>query len=137
MVPRPDLTHQCRRDRGHAGGGGARGLGAFEQGHALLEHGDRRVAEAAVLKPFVFAGEAAFRDFGAVIDEALGEEQSLRGFSERRTHCTAMHQLGARAQRLGVDGGAVIGGHAITPCAAHATAPGGSIFETSPACLAH
>ena len=28
------------RDRGHAGGGGARGFGAFEFDHALLEHRD-------------------------------------------------------------------------------------------------
>ena len=34
-------------DGGHAGRRGAAFLGAFEQPHALLEHGDGRIAEAA------------------------------------------------------------------------------------------
>ena len=82
MVAGPDLPHQRRGHRRHAGRGGARGFRAFEQGHALLEHGDGRIAETAVLEALVRAGETAFRDLGAVVDKALGEKQSLRSFAE-------------------------------------------------------
>ena len=36
-------------DRGHAGGGGAAGLGALDQAKPLFQHGQRRVGEAGVL----------------------------------------------------------------------------------------
>ena len=71
MIARPQLPHQGGGDRGHARCGGPRRFGAFEQGHALFEHGDGRIAEAAVLKALILAGKPPFRDFGAVIDKAL------------------------------------------------------------------
>ena len=43
VIAGPHHAHQSRGDRGHAGCGRARGLRAFERGHALLEHGDGRV----------------------------------------------------------------------------------------------
>ena len=45
-------------DRGHAAGRRARGLGAFEQAHALLEHGDGRVGVARIDEARLLALEA-------------------------------------------------------------------------------
>src|SRR5678809_1072086 len=43
-----DQPHDRGGDGGHAGCGRARGLGAFERGHALLEHGHGRVGIARI-----------------------------------------------------------------------------------------
>ena len=83
-------------DRRHAGGGGARGLGAFQQAHALLEHGDGRVGEARVDEAGVLVLEAGLGLLGAVVDEGLGEEQRLRRLAELRAQRAAVHE-----QRLG------------------------------------
>ena len=52
-------------DGRHAGGGGARGLGALQQAHALLEHGDGRIGEAAVDEARVLVLEARLGLLGA------------------------------------------------------------------------
>ena len=114
MIARLHLPHQRRGHRGHAGRRGARGFRAFEQRHALLEHGDRGIAEAAVLKTLIFAGEAPRRLFGAVVDETLGEEQSLGGLAEPGAGGAAMDELRARAEGFGVDCGTVVSGHKIS-----------------------
>ncbi len=51
MVAGAHLAHHRIGDRRHAGGEGARRLGAFEQRHAVLEHVERRVREARVVVP--------------------------------------------------------------------------------------
>ena len=43
-----DQAHERGEDRGHAGRRAARGFGAFEQCHALLEHLHGRIAEARI-----------------------------------------------------------------------------------------
>ena len=58
MVTGLDLAHQRRRNRRHAGGCGARCLGALKQGHALLEHGNCRVGKPPVDKTLILALEA-------------------------------------------------------------------------------
>ena len=45
---RPSPGPSARRDRRHAGRGRARGLRAFERGHALLEHRHGRIGEARI-----------------------------------------------------------------------------------------
>ena len=84
MIARPHLAHQRIGHGRHAGRRRARGFGAFEQRHALFEHRDGRIAEAAVLIAFVLAGEAAFGDFRAVVDKPLRQEQSLGGLAIAR-----------------------------------------------------
>src|SRR5690606_12669542 len=73
---------QAGGDGGHAGCGGATYLGAFEQAHALLEHGDGRVAEARILEARVLVLEAGLGLLGGGIDEALREKERLRGLAE-------------------------------------------------------
>ena len=86
-------------DGRHAGGGGARGFGAFQQPHALLEHGDGGIGEARIDEARVLVLEAGLGLLGAVVDERLGEEQRLGGLAEGRAQRAAVHQ-----QRLGAPG---------------------------------
>ena len=97
-------AQQRRRHRRHAGGRGARGFGAFQQAHALLEHGRGRVGEARVDEARVLVLEAGLGLLGAVVDERLGEEHRLRRLAELRAQRAAVHQ-----QRLGAPGGGVGG----------------------------
>ena len=80
-------------DGGHAGRRGARFLGALEQPHALLEHGDGRIAEAAVLVAGVLVLEAGLGLLGAGVDEALRQEERFGGFAELRAQRAAVHEL--------------------------------------------
>ena len=89
-----DQPHHRGGDRGHAGRGRARGLGAFERRHALLEHVHGRVRVARIDVAGDLAGEARFALLGARIDVALREEQRLRGLAELRAQRSAMHQAG-------------------------------------------
>ena len=53
VVARLQEAQEGRGHGGHAGGGGARRPGAFEQAHALLEHGDSGIGVPAVdVAPF-------------------------------------------------------------------------------------
>ncbi len=92
--------HQRGGDGRHAGGGRARGLGAFERGHALLEHGHGRVGIARIDVTRRLAGEARLALLGARIDIALGEEQRLRRLAELRAQRAGMNQLGFGAVGL-------------------------------------
>ena len=94
MVAGLDLAHQRERDRRHAGRGGARGLGAFERGHALLEHRDGRIGEARILVARLLALEARLGLRRAVVDVALGEEQRLRGLAELRAQGAGVDEAG-------------------------------------------
>ena len=86
-------------DRRHAGGRGARGLRAFQQPHALLEHGDRRIGVAAVDEAGL-ALEALLGLLGRLVDVALGEEQRLGGLAELRAQRAPVHEQGLRASAL-------------------------------------
>ena len=106
MVARLDLADQRGGDRGHAARGGARGLRAFEQRHALLEHRDRRVGEARIDETRVLAFEARLRVLHRVVEIALGQEQRLRGLAELRAQRAAVDRAGWRAAAARVAGGA-------------------------------
>ena len=97
MIARLDLAHQRGGDRRHPGRGRARGLRAFERGHALFEHAHGGIGEARILVAGLFVLEALFRAQGAVVDIALGEEQRLRCLAELRTQDSGMHELGLGA----------------------------------------
>ena len=92
--------HQRGGHRRHAGRGRARGLGAFERGHALLEHVHGRVGVARIDVARLLAGEARLAFLGARIDIALREEQRLGGLAELRAQRAGMHQAGFRAVGL-------------------------------------
>ena len=95
---RPCRSQRKRRgDRGHAARHRARRLGAFEQAHALLEHGDGRIGVARIDEARILALEARLGGLRAAIDEALGQEDRLGGLAELRAERAAMHQLGRRA----------------------------------------
>ena len=104
MVAGLELAHQRRGHRRHAAGGGARRLGALEQRHALLEHGDGRIGEARIDEARRVAFEARLGLRHRVVEIALGEEQRLRGLLELRTHRAAVHQTGGGAQRARIAG---------------------------------
>ena len=100
MVAGAQLAHHRGGDRSHAGRGRARGLRAFERGHALLEHGDGRIGEARILVARVLVLEAPLGGERAVVDVALGEEQRLRGLAELRAQRAGMDQTGLGAVTL-------------------------------------
>ena len=64
MVAGLQLAHQRGGDRRHAGRGGARSLGAFEFGHAALEHRDGRIGEAAIDEAALLALESRLGRLG-------------------------------------------------------------------------
>ena len=63
--------------------------GAFQRRHALLEHGDGGIAEAAILIAADLALEAGLGFLGRLIGIAGGEKQRLRGLLEGRAHLPA------------------------------------------------
>ncbi len=95
---------QARGDGGHAGGGGAGHLGAFQKAHALLEHGDRRVGEARILETRILVLETRFRLLGGLVDEALGQEERFGGLAELGAQHAAVHELRLGAPARGVVG---------------------------------
>ncbi len=109
MVARLDLPHQRGRHGGHAGGRGARVLGAFEQRHALLEHPHGGVREARVDEPGILALEASLGGLGRVVDEALRQEERLRRLAEGRADGAAMDEAGG-----GAEGGELVGHGGLT-----------------------
>ena len=60
-------AQERRGDRRHAAGCGARDRRTLQRGHALFEHRDGGVSEAAVLIADGFAGEAGFGFLGSLI----------------------------------------------------------------------
>ena len=90
------LHQACDRSEhcGHAAGGGARGFGAFQQRHALLEHRDRWVAEAAIDEAGLRIVERRLRLFRGLIDVAGGHVDRLGGLGMLRARQAAMHHLG-------------------------------------------
>ena len=91
-----ELADKREGDRRHAGRRGARGLGAFERRHALLEHLHGRIGEAGILVARIFALEARFGLGGVVVDVALGQEQRLGGLAELRAQRAGMDQASFR-----------------------------------------
>ncbi len=100
MIARFEIGEEPRCDRRHTGCCGARILGAFQEAHALFEHGDGRIAEARVLVAGAFLLEAGFCLLGAVVDEALGEKHGLGGFAMLRADHAAVHELRFRRPGL-------------------------------------
>ncbi len=97
-----DLPDHRIVHRRHAARGGARGLGAFERGHAGFEHVDGRIGEARIQIARLGADEARLALLGAVVDEALGEKQRLRRFAELRAQRAGVDQAGLGMQGLGL-----------------------------------
>ena len=73
----PDKAHQRGEHRGHAGRRRPGRLGSLQQRHALLEHLDRRIAEAGIHEARFFALEARFGALGRVVGVAGGQIQRL------------------------------------------------------------
>ena len=94
MVAGLEMGQQGGVDRGHAGCGGAAGLGSFEEGEAVLQHLDRGVAEATVLVVRDRALEGGLSLGGIVVDEAGSQEESLAGLAERGALDAAVHEDG-------------------------------------------
>ncbi len=69
-------------------------LGALENGHPALEHGDRRVGKARIEEARLLALEARLALLGAVVDKALGKEERLRGLAELRAHGAGVDEFG-------------------------------------------
>ena len=92
MVAGLDLAHHGGRHGRHAARGGARRFRAFEQRHALLEHGHGRVGEARIDEARVLALEARLGGFHRVVDEALGQEHRFGRFAELRAQRAAVDQ---------------------------------------------
>ena len=104
VVARLELAHERGGDGGHAARGRARRLRAFEQRHPLLEHRDRRIAEARIDEAWILALEARLRELHRVVEKALGEKESFRRLLEGRAQRSAMDQLRRGPERLGIAG---------------------------------
>jgi hypothetical protein len=89
-----ELPDQRSRYRRHAGRSRTRCLGSLERRHAALEHRDRRVGKARIEEAGLFAFETRLALLGALVDEALGEEQGFRGFAKRRAHAAGVDEFG-------------------------------------------
>ena len=94
MVAGLDLTDHGRRDRGHAACRRAGGLRPFERGHALLEGIDGGIGVPAVAVARLLVQEAPFGALGALVDEALGQEQRFRRLAEGRAIMALMDKAG-------------------------------------------
>ena len=65
MVAGLQLAGERAEHRRHAGGQRVAGLGTFEQPQPLLEHGDGRIAVAAIDIAVILAGKAALGGLAA------------------------------------------------------------------------
>ena len=70
-----------------------KGTALIQEAYALLEHGDRGVAEAAVLEARILVLEARLGLLGAVVDEALRQEHGFRRLAELRAQRSPVHEL--------------------------------------------
>jgi hypothetical protein len=94
------LAGERGEDRGHAGRRGARGLGALEQGHALLEHLHGGIAEARIDEALLPIGEGVLGLLRRAIDIARGHVDGLAGLAEGRAQDAALDELGGEAPIL-------------------------------------
>src|SRR5262249_48357305 len=101
VIAGPELADERRRHRRPAARGGACRLGAFEGGHALLEHGDRRIGVARIKEARFLAPETSGALPGAVVDETLREIERFGGFAEIRAHLSGVDEAGFRAIAAG------------------------------------
>jgi hypothetical protein len=101
LEQRQQREEHCR----HAGRGGAAGLGALEGGDAVLEHGDRRIAEARILEVRALALEGRLGFLGAVVGVARGEKERFRRLVEIAAHLAAAHRARLRLPVLDVGRG--------------------------------
>jgi hypothetical protein len=97
VIARLQSCQEHGGDSRHAGSGGARHRRAFEQRHALFEHGNGGIGDATILIAWALALEAGSGLFGVLIGIAGGEDQRLAGFLEGGTDLSAAHRLGAFA----------------------------------------
>ena len=93
MIADLELAGQRAEGRRHAGGHRITGFRPFQQAHPLFQHGDGRVAVAAIDIAFLFAGKAALGGFRIVVDIAGGEVDRFRGFAMGRTVQAAAHKF--------------------------------------------
>ena len=96
MVACLQLAHHASRDRGHAGGGGARILRPFKRHHALFKSAHGRIAEARINIAVFFFLKACFRLLGAVINIARGEIKRFRRLAKGRAFLSFMHHARLR-----------------------------------------
>ena len=87
--------------RGHAGRGGAAGLGALDQAEPILQHRQGRIGEPGILVVFDGAGERGFGLFRVVVDIAGGEVQRLGGLAVVAALHAALHEAGGGAVVVG------------------------------------
>ena len=92
LVAGLDLAEQGGGDGRHAGRGRPRGLGAFEQRHALFEHRHGGIGKTGVDEAGILAVEARLGRLHRVVGIALGQEQRFRHFAELRAQRPAMDQ---------------------------------------------
>ena len=102
MVAGAALAHHDGQDRGHAGRGGHRLLGAFQSGNALLEGAHGRVGVARVDVARLLAGKARGGVSGAAEHIAGGEEHGLAMLTLRRAMLTGTHRQGIEADAFEV-----------------------------------
>ncbi|VTZ58996.1 hypothetical protein EMEDMD4_10172 [Sinorhizobium medicae] len=100
MVSSLHLAKDCRRNRGHAGGGCTRVFRSFEHAHALFEHVVGRAAVTRIDVTVSLALETGLRRFGGVVDEALRQEDRFGGLAVLGTQRSAVDELGCRAPIL-------------------------------------
>jgi hypothetical protein len=98
MVAGSNRRHHRRGHRSHAGRRRAAGLGAFEGGHAGLQHRRRRITQPAVLEARIGVQEAAFGLCRIVVDMALRQVERLGGLAELRTLDAVMDEAGLGVQ---------------------------------------
>ncbi len=92
MIAGLQLAHQRRSYRRHPARRGARRFGPFEETHAFLEHGDRRIGIARIDEAGLLPFEPRLGDLCALIDIALGEEERFRGLAVLRAQAAAVHE---------------------------------------------
>ncbi len=92
MIASFQIPKERRRNRRHAGCRRSRSLRTFEKSHARLEHGVRRVREAAVGVALHLVLEPRLGLGGAVVDEARGQKQRLGCFAKGRAKRAAVNE---------------------------------------------
>jgi hypothetical protein len=95
MIAGLQPRHEDGADRRHAAGGGAGNRRTFHRRHALLQHGNGGIADAAILVTGAFPLEAGFAFLGILIGIAGGQEQRLAGFLEGRAYLSTAYGQGA------------------------------------------
>ena len=97
LVAGLELAGERAEHRRHAGSNGIAGLRTLQKLKPLLEHGDGRIAVAAIDIAVILAGKAALGGLRLVIDEARIDEERFRRLAMRRAVEPAADQLGCLA----------------------------------------